>query len=95
MPVTYFRIVWPDHTEATCYSPSTIVEQHFAADTVYPLDDFLARARTALGAASERVRQRYGYACSSALDQLAQIESTAARFAAQPDATVRFVGFGR
>lgn len=95
MPVSYFRIAWPDQTEATCYSPSTVVESHFEAGAEYPLDDFLARARAALGAASERVRQRYGYACSSAMDQLAQIEATAERYATQPDARVRFLGFGR
>lgn len=95
MPVTYFRIVWPDQSEVTCYSPSTVVEKHFAPNTDYPLDEFLARARTALSAASERVRQRHGYACSSAMDQLAQIETTATRFAVQADATVRFLGFGR
>ena len=34
--------------------------------------------------ASERVRAKYGFACSQAMDQLAEIEHIAARFAAAP-----------
>ncbi|MDF3831624.1 MSMEG_0570 family nitrogen starvation response protein [Cupriavidus basilensis] len=95
MPVTHFRVRWPDQSEATCYSPSSVVSEFFVAGQDYALEEFLVRARQALGSASERVRARYGYACSSAMDQLEQIESTAARFGAQPDATVRVLGFGR
>lgn len=93
MPVTYFRITWPDGSEANCYSPSTIVREHFTPGRRYPLDEFVVLARTALGAASERVRERYGYACSSALDQLAQIEQEAERFRGQPDAHVTVIEF--
>ncbi|AJG24161.1 MSMEG_0570 family nitrogen starvation response protein [Cupriavidus basilensis] len=95
MPVTHFRIRWPDQSEATCYSPSSVVTEFFVPGQDYTLDAFLAIARQALGSASERVRAKYGYACSSAMDQLEQIETTAARFCAQPHATVRVLGFGR
>ncbi|MGO4154141.1 MSMEG_0570 family nitrogen starvation response protein [Cupriavidus sp. YAF13] len=95
MPVTHFRIRWPDLSEATCYSPSSVVTEFFVPGQDYTLAEFLAIARQALGSASERVRAKYGYACSSAMDQLEQIETTAARFCAQPDAMVRVLGFGR
>ncbi|AEI77262.1 hypothetical protein CNE_1c19220 [Cupriavidus necator N-1] len=94
MPVTHFRIRWPDQTDMACYSPSSIVTEHFVEGTAYPLDEFVERARTALGAASERVRARYGYACSSAMDQLRILEIAAQRFRGQDGATVRFLGFG-
>lgn len=94
MPVTHFRIRWPDQTEMACYSPSSIVTEHFVAGTAYPLEEFVERARTALGAASERVRATYGYACSSAMDQLRILEVAALRFQGQNEATVRFLGFG-
>jgi uncharacterized repeat protein (TIGR04042 family) len=47
-------------------------------------------SRTALMAASERVRARYGRPCSLALGQLQRIEATAQRqgAAAGPDAQV-------
>ena len=55
----------------------------------YALDDFLARARTALTIASERVKAKYGYACSLALGQLARIEASAAAFAPVAGSQVR------
>lgn len=95
MPVTHFRIRWPDNSEAVCYSPSSIVTEHFESGKAYPLDEFMRLAGLALGQASERVEAKYGYFCSSAMDQLEIIEATAARFQGQPSATVLFVGFGR
>ncbi|MBU1360195.1 MAG: MSMEG_0570 family nitrogen starvation response protein [Gammaproteobacteria bacterium] len=93
MPVMHFRVRWPDQTESRCYSPSLVIADFFVPGTDYPLDDFVARSREALGIASDRVRAKYGFACSQAMDQLAEIESTAGRFAARPDATVTVVAF--
>ena len=80
MPEVRFTVHWPDASVSECYSPSTVIHQHLRAGERYLLDDFLQRASTALQLASERVRLRYGYACSSALDQLRRIETDAARF---------------
>lgn len=70
MPETHFTIVWPDGVEDRCYSPSTIVYSHFSEGDQLPLKEFMDRVDRALSEASERVRARYGYACSSAVDQL-------------------------
>ena len=91
MPELRFVIRWPDGTSEICYSPSTVVRDHFTAGALYAMPDFLTRSRTALTAASERVRQRYGYPCSLALGQLARIEAASVRFAG--DAAVRFESF--
>ncbi|MDR5782853.1 MSMEG_0570 family nitrogen starvation response protein [Caballeronia sp. LZ065] len=80
MPVMHFLIRWPDGVEANCYSPSTVVGEFFTAGQRYPVDDFVARSRKALHIGSERVREKYGFACSAALDQLARIEEDARRF---------------
>lgn len=93
MPVMHFRVRWPDQTESRCYSPSLVVEDFLAPGSIYPLDDFVARSREALGIASERVRAKYGFACSQAMDQLAEIESMAQRFQGLPDATVAVIAF--
>ena len=61
--------------------------------TAYPLPLFMAQVREALHIASERVRAKFGFACSQAMDQLAQIEHTAARFDTQPDAQVEVLAF--
>lgn len=88
MPEMHFRIRWPDGTSETCYSPSLVIKDYFAKGASYPLADFLARSRTALAIASERVRAKYGYPCSRAIAQLARIESIATGFAELPDARV-------
>lgn len=93
MPEVYFRIRWPDASEQRCYSPSSTITQFLSAGTRYPLPEFVARSREALTLASERVRMRYGFACSSASAQLAAIEQAAQRYATTPDAQVLVEGF--
>ncbi|HEY0451241.1 MSMEG_0570 family nitrogen starvation response protein [Actinophytocola sp.] len=94
MPEVLFRVRWPDASEQRCYSPSTVVEDFFSAGTSYPVAEFVDRSRKALSAASERVRGIYGYGCSQALAQLAEIEHTAARFTGE-GASVRLLEFER
>jgi uncharacterized repeat protein (TIGR04042 family) len=80
MPEMHFRVLWPDHSESLCYSPSLVIKDFLEPGQSYALDDFVARSREALNIASERVRQKYGYICSSAMSQLDDIEANAARF---------------
>ncbi|WP_431125242.1 MSMEG_0570 family nitrogen starvation response protein [Variovorax paradoxus] len=93
MPVMHFRVRWPDASETRCYSPSSVVQDFLAPGRRYALDDFLQRSREALAMASERVRAKYGFACSQAMDQLAEIEHIAARFADAANAEVIVVAF--
>jgi uncharacterized repeat protein (TIGR04042 family) len=81
MPEMHFRVEWPNGLVDRCYSPSYVIEEHLAVGEAYLVADFVARTRTALETASERVRAKYGFACSSALDQLRVIEETAAALA--------------
>lgn len=80
MPEMHFHLRWPDGSSARCYSPSLVIKDYLEPGSSYPLPDFLRRSREALNIASERVREKYGYACSAAMDQLARIEATAAGF---------------
>ncbi|GAA1740785.1 MSMEG_0570 family nitrogen starvation response protein [Luedemannella helvata] len=86
MPEMYFLVRWPDGADQRCYSPSTVVEEFFVPGGTYPVAAFLDRSRQALAIASERVRARYGFGCTSAAEQLAEIEAAAAAY--PPDATV-------
>jgi uncharacterized repeat protein (TIGR04042 family) len=88
MPEMRFVIRWPDGELESCYSPSLIVRDYLSEGESYGLEDFLARTRTALTIASERVRAKYGHACSLAIGQLARIEARAAAFADARDAQV-------
>lgn len=93
MPVVNFHIVWPDQTEAKCYSPSSVIKEHIIEGEVYTLDDFMARIRAGLHAASDRVRAKYGYGCSAAADQLEIIEIDAMRYISVKDAKVKVTKF--
>ncbi len=78
MPEVLFTVQMPDGEEYTCYSPSTVVREYFAAGETLPLAEFVARSRSAYAAANERVRAKYGVGCASAVAQLAEIEARAA-----------------
>lgn len=83
MPETWFTLRWPDGQDQRCYSPSTVIGQFLTPGTSYPLEELLTRVRDGLGRASERVAEKYGFACSSALAQLDEIETRAAPFQGQ------------
>lgn len=80
MPEVHFVVRWPDNTVSVCYSPSSVIREYLQAGERYALSDFVARSSKALTLGSERVRLKYGYACSSAADQLDRIVTTAGRF---------------
>lgn len=93
MPEMRFTVRWPDGSAESCYSPSLVIREHMSVGESYPLADFVGRSRVALEIASERVRVKYGFACSSALEQLARIEARAADFAGEADARVDVLSF--
>jgi uncharacterized repeat protein (TIGR04042 family) len=70
-----------------------VVKEYLTPGESYPLADFLARSRTALTIASERVAARYGFACSRALGEIARLEAAARVFAQDPDARVQVESF--
>lgn len=73
MPETYIEIRWPNGKKEHVYSPSSIIRDYFQAGTELLLGDFEVRCIQALDHASERVRERYGYACSSAMAEKQRI----------------------
>jgi putative flavoprotein involved in K+ transport len=77
MPEMHFKVKWPNGTTEDCYSPSWVIEEHLSVGSDYAVTEFVERASVALNIASDRVRQKYGFACSSALDQLARIHEHA------------------
>ncbi|MFZ0603218.1 MAG: MSMEG_0570 family nitrogen starvation response protein [Roseiarcus sp.] len=88
MPEMRFIVRWPDGAKDTCYSPSLVIKDYFREGETYMLSDFVARSREALMIASDRVKAKYGHACSRALGQLAEIERVARRFGDEPGAKV-------
>lgn len=82
MPEIRFDIRWPDGTLERCYSPSLVVRELLPTGKL-PIFEFMARARAALQIGAERVRLKYGFSCSAALDQLAALERRARQLDAQ------------
>jgi uncharacterized repeat protein (TIGR04042 family) len=70
MPEIVFTVQLPDGTTKECYSPSTVVLQHFRQGDEMSVAEFHDRSRKAFPAASERVRAKFGFACSSAAAEL-------------------------
>ena len=80
MPAVHFCVRWPDGQEERCYSPSTVIFDAFRSGEEMPLSEFMLRADRVLNEASERVRNVYGYYCSSAADQLTLLKRRASAF---------------
>jgi uncharacterized repeat protein (TIGR04042 family) len=87
MPEMTFTVQWPDGRVEACYSPSLVMWDHLEVGAEYAVVDFATRAVTALQEAGDRVRARYGFLCTSALEQADAIRSRAA--ALDPAAPVR------
>lgn len=94
MPEMYFHVRWPDDSKTVCYSPSTTIRDAFVLGEGYRIDEFVARSRTALAYASDRVAKKYGYGCAHAQRQIAEIETRAAAFADRDNAYVTVEAFG-
>ncbi len=82
MPEMTVTVRWPDGRVADCYSPSLVMHDHLRPGVTYRVDEFTQRSATALAAASERVRAKYGFACTASSASLERIQAIAARFAA-------------
>jgi uncharacterized repeat protein (TIGR04042 family) len=89
MPEVIFTIQLTDGITSECYSPSSVVRRYFAEGEEMPIMEFVRRSRKALAEASERVRAKFGFACSSAAAQLGEIEHWSQGYA--HDAVVRIV----
>jgi uncharacterized repeat protein (TIGR04042 family) len=74
MPEVLFTVQLPGGETKECYSPSSVVRRYFAAGEEMTVAEFQGRSRKALAEASERVRAKFGFSCSSASSQLADIE---------------------
>lgn len=80
MPEMTFDVQWPDGRVQRCYSPSLVMHDYLTSGTEYTVADFLDRSGKALHEASERVRAKFGFACTSAAWTTEEITSTATEF---------------
>lgn len=78
MPEVDFIVTWPDGTRQHCVSPSRSIEAVLQTGAKYPVREFVRRTSAALQLGSERVRAKYGFACTAAAAQAADIRHVAA-----------------
>jgi putative flavoprotein involved in K+ transport len=86
MPEVELAIRWADGHVQAGISPSTAIERWLVQSAVYPRDELARRVRHGLAEASERVRQVYGYACTSAAQLTDELMNGAAVHGVAPDA---------
>ncbi len=89
----HFQVRWPDDSETLCYSPSLVIKDFLKVGESYKMEEFLDLSSQALHIASERVREKYGFACSQAMDQLAEIKDKALGFPSSSECKVTIVSF--
>ncbi|MEE4025965.1 MSMEG_0570 family nitrogen starvation response protein [Gordonia sp. PKS22-38] len=80
MPEMTVTVRWPDGQVQECYSPSLVMHDHLDVGGTYAVDDFTTRATTALAEAAERVRAKFGFACTSAAATADDITRAAQRY---------------
>ena len=80
MPVTYVHIEWPDQETDQVYSPSSVIEDYFIPGASLSVEEFSTTCSKGLTEASERVRQKFGYACTSAQAELHRISEKCKTF---------------
>ena len=73
MPEIYMQIEWPDNRMDQVYSPSSIIADFFKKGESLPLSAFENKVVEALHQASNRVRAKFGYECTSALGEIERI----------------------
>ena len=89
MPEMTFDVQWPDGRVQRCYSPSLVMHDYLTSGSDYTVADFVDRSATALHEASERVRAKFGFACTSAASTTEQITTAATQYPCE--ATIRIV----
>ena len=90
MPEVRFQLEWPDGQTSTLYSPSTVIFDYFRPGDSLLVSELEARGVEALRAASERVRARYGFACTRTDEEESQLRQWVSRYSS--DDTVRVTG---
>jgi len=89
MPEVELTLEWPDGGRSRLYSPSTAILEHLAPGQTVTVAELRTKGTLALRQASERVRARYGFACTRADEEERRLLVQAAAFAAEELVSVR------
>jgi uncharacterized repeat protein (TIGR04042 family) len=88
MPAVHLTLAWPDGRTTTLYSPSTVILEVMQPGQQHTVAELAQRGSLALRRASERVRARYGFACTRAEEEERALLEHAAGFPASAMVTI-------
>lgn len=80
MPEVELQLQWPDGLASRLYSPSTVVLDYLQPGDILTVAELEQRGLDALHEASERVRARYGFACSRTDEEAQKLRRLAANY---------------
>ena len=89
VPEVLLTLEWPDGQSSQLYSPSTVIYDYLRPGESLPVAEFGERARAALARARERVRARYGFACTRTDEEQRRLEPWLERFGADEVVRIR------
>ncbi len=69
MPEINFQLNLPDGKKTSLYSPSTVILEYLKPGDSLKISDFKSLAIKALHEASEKVRAKYGFACTRTFEE--------------------------
>lgn len=81
VPEVHLNVEWPDGRNTVLYSPSTVILNYLQPGQSLAVAELTSRGKEALRLASERVRARYGFACTRTDEEERQLLHTAAAYA--------------
>ena len=84
MPEVELAVQWADGHLQDGIAPSRVIERYVVEGGVYGRDELCRRLRDGLDAASERVRERYGFACTAAAELSSELADGARRHGGGP-----------
>lgn len=80
MPEVMLQICWPDGEASPFYSPSTVVYQFLKPGEKLTIAELEQKGLSALQEASERVRARYGFACTRTDEEAVKLQKRLAMY---------------
>lgn len=89
MPEVMLQLCWPDGEASQFYSPSTVVYQFLKPGETLTVAELEQRGLSALLEASERVRARYGFACTRTDEEAVKLQKRLAMYAKSERVEIR------
>ncbi len=77
MPEVRLTLEWPDGRTSELYSPSTVILDYLRPGQSLTVGELTSKGLAALEQASERVRARYGFACTRADEERVRLQQSA------------------